>query len=204
VTPIRILIDDSKAFRQFVAATLQQGHDLQIVGAAASGLEAVQMADELRPHLVLLDIGLPRLNGIEACRLIRKCAPESKIVFLSAQTDLDVVNAAIATGALGYVHKLRAARDLIPAVRAALEGMQFVSRELKVPVFDIFAGIMDKDAIWVETTRGLTSARERMEVLAKQNPGHYFVFSRTDHSILAKTSTQQKPGTILEPDSNVA
>lgn len=204
MSPIGILIvDDSKAFRQFAAAALQQGDEFQVVGEAANGLEGVQMADELRPHVVLLDIGLPRLNGIEACRLIRKCAPESRVVFLSAQTDLDVVNAALDTGASGYVQKGRAARDLLPAVRAALNGMQFVSRDLEVPVFDIFAGMVDKNAIWVETVRGLSGARERMEVIAKQNPGHYFVFSRTDHSILAK-STQQKPETLLESDSNVA
>jgi len=147
VSPIGILIvDDSKAFREFVAAAVQQGHGLEVVGEATNGLDGVQKAEELRPHEVLLDIGLPKLNGIQACRLIRKCAPESRVVFLSAQTDLDVVNAALDADALGYIQKIRAARDLMPAVKAALNGMQFVSRELNVPVFDIFAGLMDKDA----------------------------------------------------------
>lgn len=199
-----LIVDDCKAFRRFAASAVQQENGLEVVGEAANGLEGVQKADELRPHLVLLDIGLPRLNGIEACRLIRKCAPESNVVFSSEQTDLDVVNAALATGALGYVRKARAARDLMPAVKAALNGMQFVSRELKVPVFDIFAGMVDKDAVWVETVGGLSSARERMEIISKQNPGHYFVFSRTDHSILAKTKTAQRPERLLKPHINVA
>jgi two-component system, NarL family, nitrate/nitrite response regulator NarL len=205
VSPIKILIvDDSKAFREFAAAALRRGDGLQVVGEAANGSEGVQKAEELRPHLILLDISLPKLNGIQASRLIRECAPESKVVFLSAQIDLDVVNAALGTGALGYIQKVRASRDLMPALKAALQGMQFVSRELKVPVFDIFAGMVDKNATWVETTRTLSSARERMEIIATQNPGHYFVFSRTDHSILVKTNTQQQPERLLESDSNVA
>src|ERR1700756_5279079 len=115
-----LIVDDSKAFREFVVSAVQEGDVLRVVGEAANGLDGVQKAEELRPHLIVLDIGLPKLNGIEACRLIRKHAPESRVVFLSEQADLDVVNAALDTGALGYVRKAGAARDLMPAVRAAL------------------------------------------------------------------------------------
>ena len=151
-----------------------------------------------------MDIGLPKLDGINASRLIRKRSPQSKIVFLTVETDLDVVNAAIDAGGLGYVMKSRTQSDLMQALEAVLEGKQFVSRGLKVPVFDIFCGMADKEAVWVETVSGFSSARERMETIAKLEPGHYFVFSRTDHSILAKITTHEKPEQVSKPKSDVA
>jgi DNA-binding NarL/FixJ family response regulator len=168
----------------------------QVIGEAADGLEALEKAEELKPDLILLDIGLPRLNGIKACRLIRERVPTTKIIFLTLQSDAEVVSAALDAGGLGYVHKALAARELNSAVEAALAGKQFVSSNLKVPVFDIFAGTVDKDAVWVETVAGLSSARERMEAIAAEKPGHYFVFSRRDHSVLALSkidATQESP-----------
>ena len=94
---------------------------------ASDGVEAVRKAEELRPDLILLDIGLPVLNGIEAARRIRHLSPNSKIIFLSADNSLDVVQAALGTGAEGFVYKARAARDLLSAIEAVLGGKQFVS-----------------------------------------------------------------------------
>lgn len=91
------------------------------------GLEAVQKAEELRPDLILLDIGLPTLNGIEVARRIRKLSPESKIIFVSQESSADVVQAALALGAQGYVVKAQAATDLVAAVEAVLAGKTFVS-----------------------------------------------------------------------------
>jgi DNA-binding NarL/FixJ family response regulator len=102
-------------------------------------LEAVQKAESIKPDIVLLDVGLPKLNGLNTAELIRKCSPESKIVFLTNETDPDVVKAALDTGALGYVHKLQAGTELKTAVEAALRGQQFVSPNLKVDFLDIFA-----------------------------------------------------------------
>ena len=86
------------------------------------------------PDLVLLDIGLPKLNGIDVAKLIRKRSSNSRIVFLTQETDLDVVNAAPDTGPLGDVHKQRAGIELRTAVEAALRGRKFVSRNLS-PAF---------------------------------------------------------------------
>jgi CheY-like chemotaxis protein len=94
------------------------------------GSEAVQKAEELRPDLIVLDIGLPKLNGIEAARRIRQVSPNSKIVFLTTENSPDVAQAALSTGAEGYVHKARAQSDLLPAIDAGLRGEQFVSNEL--------------------------------------------------------------------------
>ena len=85
----------------------------------------------LKPDLIVLDIGLPKLNGIEAARQIRQFSPNSRIVFLSQNNDLDIVRVALSTGALGYVHKTDARRELLPAVDAALQGKEFVSSSSK-------------------------------------------------------------------------
>jgi len=129
--PIRVfVVDDYKAFRRFAASVLGQLPVLQIVGEVSDGLEAVRKAGELQPNLILLDIGLPTLNGIDAARQIREHSPNSKILFFSEIRSLDIVERALGTGAVGYILKSDAARDLLAAVEAVLEGKQFVSSSL--------------------------------------------------------------------------
>jgi DNA-binding NarL/FixJ family response regulator len=101
--------------------------DVEIVGEVSDGLEAIQKAVELRPDLILLDIGLPTLNGIEVARQVRKLVPESKIIFLSQESSADVVQEALKLGAVGYIVKARTNRELLPAVGAVLAGKTFVS-----------------------------------------------------------------------------
>jgi DNA-binding NarL/FixJ family response regulator len=122
-----LVVEDFVPFQRFIASTLAKRRDLQIIGEVADGLEAVQKAEELQPDLILLDIGLPTMSGIEAARQIRKCAPESKIIFVSQTFSSEIVQAGLSLGALGYVLKTRAERDLLPAVEAAIRGKQFVS-----------------------------------------------------------------------------
>jgi CheY-like chemotaxis protein len=110
---------------------LQVRPEYQVIGEASDGSEAVQRAEELKPDLIVLDISLPKLNGIEATRRIRHLSPSSKIIFLSQYNSLDVVQAALSTGALGYVCKTDAGRALLPAADAALRGKQFVSSSIK-------------------------------------------------------------------------
>lgn len=129
---VRILVvDDFGAFRQFVCSTLRKNPELQVVGEASDGLEAVHKAEELQPDLIVLDLGLPTLNGIEAARQIRKLSPASKIIFASQESSADVVQEALSSGARGYVLKTRADVDLVAAVEAVLEGRQFVSSGLQ-------------------------------------------------------------------------
>jgi DNA-binding NarL/FixJ family response regulator len=125
---IRILVvEDHDQFRQFVCSTLKKGAELDVVGEVSDGLEAVHKAEELQPDLILLDIGLPSLNGIEAARRICNLVPTSKIVFLSQESSADVVQRAFSVGALGYVVKPQAGSELLPAVGAAILGIRFVS-----------------------------------------------------------------------------
>jgi DNA-binding response OmpR family regulator len=105
--------------------------ELQVIYEVSDGLEAVQKAEELKPDLILLDLGLAKLNGIEAARQIRQLSPSSKIIFLSQDNSLDVVQEALSTGALAYVHKAQAGSELLPAVEAVLRGERFVSSSLK-------------------------------------------------------------------------
>jgi len=125
-----LVVDDYEPFRHFIRSKLSDQPRLQVVAEAADGLLAVQKAEELQPDLILLDIGLPKLNGIEAARRIRKLSPRSKILFVSQQTSLDLVRAALDTGAKGYVLKADAGSQLLEGVDAVLEGRTFVSRSL--------------------------------------------------------------------------
>ncbi len=118
---------------------IQARTEWQVIAEASDGSEAVQKAEELKPDLILLDIGLPKLNGIEVARRIRQRSPSSKIIFLSQNSDLDVVRAALDTGALGYVRKTDARRELLPAMDAVLRGKQFVSSSLNRPFTDTSA-----------------------------------------------------------------
>ncbi len=125
---VRVLVvDDYEPFRRFVRSTLKKGPDWQVIGEASDGLEAVQKAEELRPDLIVLDIGLPKLDGIEAARRIRKISPESKILVLTQESSADVVQEVLSLGILGYVVKAKAGGDLLAAVEAVLLGKHFVS-----------------------------------------------------------------------------
>lgn len=128
---VRILVvDDHEHFRNFITSTLRKQPHLQVIGEAQDGPEAVQAVQALQPDLVLLDIGLPTLNGIEAGRRIRKAAPNTKIVFLTQESSRDTVDAAFNLGASGYVVKGQAGEELIMAIHSVMQGKQFVSRAL--------------------------------------------------------------------------
>src|SRR5208283_340238 len=123
-----LVVDDYEPFRRFVCSTLAKKPELQIVAEASDGLEAVKKAEELRPDLIVLDIGLPTLNGIETARRIRKLSPESRILVLTQESSADVVQEVLRLGALGYVVKAYAGRELLAAVKAVCQGRRFVSR----------------------------------------------------------------------------
>jgi DNA-binding NarL/FixJ family response regulator len=125
-----LVVEDYEPFRRFICSTLGKRPELQIVGEASDGLQGVQKAEELQPDLILLDIGLPTLNGIEAACRISRLVPAAKVLFVSQNKDADVVMAALRNGAKGYVHKANATTDLLPAVEAVLRGDRFVSRGL--------------------------------------------------------------------------
>jgi DNA-binding NarL/FixJ family response regulator len=129
--PFRILVvDDYQPWRRFAISALQEQPGLLIVGETADGLRAVEQARELRPDLILLDISLPTLNGLEAARRIRQHSSHPKILFCSQNLSTEIAEKAFRTGAAGYVVKSDAASDLLSAVTAVRQGRRFVSRSL--------------------------------------------------------------------------
>jgi len=125
---IRVLVaEDFAPFRHFVRSTLSQRPNLQIVAEVSDGQEAVQKAKDLKPDLLLLDVGLPTLNGIVAARQIRNFIPDVKIIFVTQESSAEVAEEAFNSGGRGYVVKTRAGSDLLAAVDAILRGEQFVS-----------------------------------------------------------------------------
>jgi DNA-binding NarL/FixJ family response regulator len=128
-SPVRILlVEDFEPFRNLIRTLLEGKPGLQIIAEVADGHEAVQKAVELKPCLILLDIGLPSFNGIAAAREIRTLSPDSKILFVTQESSPEVVQEALSLGASGYVLKNRVAIDLWLAVEAVLKGGRFVSR----------------------------------------------------------------------------
>ena len=121
-----LLVDDFEDFRRFVRSAQQQRTEFEIT-EASDGLQAVERAEKLDADLILLDIGLPRMNGFEVARRVRYLAPGAKILFVSQESSPDVVRKALSIGARGYIHKLRAGSDLLPAIEAVFRGEQFVS-----------------------------------------------------------------------------
>lgn len=122
-----LLVEDNAAFRQFVRNTIENEISSPKITETSDGLVAVQLALEINPDLIVLDIGLPSLNGLEAAKKILTSSPASKILFLSQESSKDVVQEAFKIGARGYVVKSDAGRELTAALRAVLRGDRFVS-----------------------------------------------------------------------------
>jgi two-component system nitrate/nitrite response regulator NarL len=123
---VRILVvDDFEPWRRSIISIIEEDPELQVIQEASDGLEAVQMCQALQPDLVVLDVGLPKLCGLEAARRIRVVSPDSKILFVSAIPSQDVMREALRIGA-GFIAKADAFRDLLPAIRAAVADQEFL------------------------------------------------------------------------------
>jgi DNA-binding NarL/FixJ family response regulator len=129
----RILIADGfEPWRRYASSSLQRDESLEIVGMASNGFEAVQKAIELKPDLVLLSVGLsPHLNGLEAAKRIVKAVPGVKLLFATHIIDPEVMAEALSIGAHGYIWKMDAQRELLPAIRAIRQGEKFIGSGMK-------------------------------------------------------------------------
>ena len=115
-----LIADDLNEWRAQIHKILQARPEWLVIGEAIDGLQAVQKASELQPDIVLLDIGMPSLNGIEAAKIIRHRCPKSKILFVTQNGDADVRNEAMRTGAAGFVLKANAAHEIVNVIAAVL------------------------------------------------------------------------------------
>jgi len=132
VSIVRILlVDDFVPWHRTVSMLLQKNAALQVICAATNGLDGISKAQELQPDLVLLDIGLPGMSGLEAAGHILRVSPGSKLIFLTENDCEMITQKALSTGACGFVLKSDAVYQLLPAVEAALAGIQVNNPELR-------------------------------------------------------------------------
>jgi DNA-binding NarL/FixJ family response regulator len=166
-----LVVDDSEPFRRVVCSILQSKLEFRTIVEVSDGVKAIELAQAMQPDLILLDIGLPKLNGIEAARRIRELAPQSKILFVSQESSVEVVQTVLTLGASGYVVKKDAGSELLNAVHAVLRGERFVGNR--------FAGhsfIGASDARASEGTRSngvLASFEQSTEVARHHEAGFY-------------------------------
>ncbi len=129
---LRILVvDDHPVVRQGLRTLLGGHDDWEIVDEAEDGLEAVEKADHLKPDVIVLDVSMPKMNGLEACRQIRKMVPQSEVLIVTQHDSPQMLHEAIGAGARGYIVKSNAARDLLAAVEAVSEHKSFTAMNPK-------------------------------------------------------------------------
>jgi DNA-binding NarL/FixJ family response regulator len=124
---VRILVvDDHPVVRHGLKSLLGARNGWEVIGEASDGIEAVDKASDLTPDVVVLDVSMPRMNGLEACRLIRKSVPECEVLIVTQHDSAQMMREALDAGARGYVVKSNAARDLLAAVDAVSRHTPFM------------------------------------------------------------------------------
>ena len=195
--PVRILIvDDHEVVRIGLRAMIAtRGGEWQVCGEAGDGIAAVTQARQLTPDVVILDLEMPLMNGLEAAREIRRVSPLTKIILFSADESAEmhashvdeVVSKFCDAGELPQAIQ-RLVNELTPTAPSR-DGSTKPTKK-RVPFFEIFRGHSgDRDAAWLESVQGLSAAEERMKEIASESPGAYFVFSISDRLALASVDT---------------
>jgi len=154
-----MLADDHKMIRAGLRLVLEQQADIAVAGEADDGREAVSLADELKPDVIVMDVGMPNLNGIEASLQIKQARPEAAIVMLSMHSDEGYILRALRAGAAGYILKDSAEADLVSAVRAVADGKSFFSPKVSRILLEDYMRKLRKTG--AEDSYDLLSARER-------------------------------------------
>ena len=200
-TPRVLLVDDHTLVRQSLGKTLE-AEGLEIAGEASRGDEAMQMIDELKPDVIILDIGIPGMDGLEVARGLKRRAQAPKILFMTMRDDDATIWQAVQIGADGYVLKTASTEELVQAVRAVSEGGSYLSAPVARRVMQMASGER------VSTTAGLTQREfEILELLAHGNrpteiAGKLFVSVKTvkNHltSIYAKMGVETGTQAVAE------
>ena len=178
--PIRILIaDDHGVLAEGLKHLIEAQPDMQVVGTAGDGREAVRLAREAQPDVVLMDLSMPELNGADATRAILEREPRCRVIVLSMYAEREYVRRALKAGACGYVVKRSAAKEVVDAIRAVYAGQRYLSPRVADVVIDDYTAEDKQDPL------GRLSARER-EVLQLLAEG------RTGAEIAARLALSQK------------
>jgi DNA-binding NarL/FixJ family response regulator len=161
--PISVLIaDDHGVLRDGLSAVLNMQPDIEVVGLAADGREALEMADALHPHVVILDIFMPGMNGLEAAAHIRQLTPAPQMIMLSMHLTEDHVRGALDAGAIGYILKESAGEEVVKAVRTVAAGERFLCPQVSSMLLDGY--LLTENGREQQPSLSLLSERER-EVL---------------------------------------
>lgn len=143
---VRVIVaDDHHLVRQGIRMLLEKAEDIEVIGEAENGLEAVDLAESLVPDIVVMDISMPRLNGIQATEQIRSRVSETQVVVLSMHADDAMVRQALRRGARGYVLKRAVGEELLLAIRAAVNGETYLSPPIAGSIVDDFFSRSDAD-----------------------------------------------------------
>jgi DNA-binding NarL/FixJ family response regulator len=158
--PIRVLLaDDHAVVRDGLRYLLEAQGDIAVVGGAANGRLAVQQAQQLAPDIVVMDIAMPELNGIDATRQIREVSPATQVIILSMHSTAEHIRHALQAGAQGYLLKESAGTEVVDAVRAVHAGRRYLSQKITETVIDDY--VLQRAADQVEEPLARLSARER-------------------------------------------
>ncbi len=166
-----LLADDHKIFRESLRLLLGQQADFQIVGEAANGVEAVAKAEQLRPGVVILDVAMPDLNGLEALRQIKQRRPETCVVVLSSYNDEGYVVDALSHGAAAYVLKEQSGADLVLAIKAAVAGYRYLSPPLSERALEIYLSIGQRQGAAAPGLSQDTLTKREKQILALTDQG---------------------------------
>jgi two-component system, NarL family, response regulator NreC len=131
-----LVVDDHSVLAEGLRYLIEAQEDLSVVGSAADGREALRKVEELQPEVVVMDISMPELNGIEATELIRKRSPHTQVVILSMYSNQERVWRALRAGAHGYIQKKSAGKDIIDAIRTVHNGGRYASQEIAAAITD--------------------------------------------------------------------
>ena len=146
MSPLRVMIvDDHRVVREGLQMALEIEEDIEVVGEAGEGREAVEKAQKLKPDLILMDVMMPGMNGIDACQEIRELLPETRVVMLTASGDRESVTAALVAGAQGYVLKAAGRDELLQAMRAVGRGESILDPSVTRIVTEGFSRLVSRE-----------------------------------------------------------
>jgi DNA-binding NarL/FixJ family response regulator len=179
-----LLADDHTVVRQGLRALLEAEEDMSVVGEAENGRQAVQMAKRLQPDVVVMDIAMPSLNGLEATRQISRESPKSKVLILSSYSDDEYVQQLTDAGASGYLVKQTAAQDLVTAIREAKRGNAFFSPTISKRLLEHYRASMGKPPSEKKAPKLTPREQEVLQLIAegyanKQIAGELFISIKT-------------------------
>jgi len=178
-----LLAEDHAIVRQGLRLLVEADGDIEVVGEAKTGREAVQMTGELRPEIVVMDIAMPSLNGLEATKQILKAFPATKVLILSAHSDLEYVEQIVKAGALGYLLKQASADILAKAIRELHKGKTFFSPSIAKRLKDDYQKSTDGVGMRKKSSAQLTSREVELLQLIAEGKANKQIASELDISI---------------------